>query len=62
MDPLDISSGFTKINDGPPSLGKHTGHSEIDPSITSTTSNRLIGNKQKPLNVITVNVIIQLML
>ena len=49
MDPLDISSGFTKINDGPSSLGKHSGHSEIDPLITSTTSNRLIGNKKAAL-------------
>jgi hypothetical protein len=62
VDPLDISSGFQKINDSPSSLGKHSGHSEIDPSITSTTSSRLIGNKKKPLNVITVYVIIQLML
>ena len=43
VDPLDVSSGFQKINGGPLSLGKGSGFCKIDPSITSTTSNRRLG-------------------
>jgi hypothetical protein len=46
VDPLDISSEFQKINDSPSSQGKPSGNNEIDPTITSTISNRLIGNKK----------------
>jgi hypothetical protein len=40
LDPLDVSSGFQKINGGPLNLGKSSGLCKIDPSITSTSSNR----------------------
>jgi hypothetical protein len=43
LDPLDVSSRFQKISDGPSNPGKGSGLCKIDPLITLTTSNRRLG-------------------